>query len=293
MDGKKKKNKKGLMKKYRLTIRNESELGKALGFYISPFAVIMSLVISFLGAIGIIYLIIVFTPVGEYLPGYVNEKAREQQVKELLRVDSLNNEIAKQERYIRNIKAIISGVEPDSILPPDTLNTKEGFPIETTELEGRFADKFEQEEKYNLTSQAKAVGALQELHMFRPTGGIVTRKFDANLRHYGVDIAQNPGEGVLAVLDGTVIMSDYTANDGYMLVVQHKQNLTSVYRNCSALLKKVGDKVIGGEAIATLGKETVADDESETTENNIRKPYLHFELWHRGEALNPEIYIAF
>ena len=281
------------MKKYRLTIRNESELGKALGFYISPFAVIMSLIISFLGAIGIIYLIIVFTPVGEYLPGYVNEKAREQQVKELLRVDSLNNEIAKQDRYIRNIKAIMSGVEPDSILPPDTLNTKEGFPIETTELEGRFADKFEQEEKYNLTSQAKAVGALQELHMFRPAGGIVISKFDANLRHYGVDIAQNPGEGVLAVLDGTVIMSDYTANDGYMLVVQHKQNLTSVYRNCRTLLKRVGDKVIGGEAIATLGKETVADNESETTENNIRKPYLHFELWHRGEALDPEIYIAF
>ena len=123
----KKKTKKGLMKKYRLTIRNESELGKALGFYISPLAVIMSLILSFLGAVGIIYLIIVFTPVGEYLPGYVNEKAREKQVRELLRVDSLNNELAKQDRYIRNIKAIMSGVEPDSILPPDTLNTKEGY----------------------------------------------------------------------------------------------------------------------------------------------------------------------
>ncbi|MBE6267899.1 MAG: M23 family metallopeptidase [Bacteroidaceae bacterium] len=289
----KKKTKKGLMKKYRLTIRNESELGKALGFYISPLAVIMSLILSFLGAVGIIYLIIVFTPVGEYLPGYVNEKAREKQVRELLRVDSLNNELAKQDRYIRNIKAIMSGVEPDSILPPDTLNTKEGYPIATTELESKFAAQFEKDEKYNLTSQASAVGALQELHLFRPTGGIITRKFDANLRHYGVDIAQNPGEGVLAILDGTVIMSDYTANDGYMLVVQHKQNLTSVYRNCHAVLKKAGDKVIGGEVIATLGKDTEADKEKETTETNIKKPYLHFELWHRGEALNPEIYIAF
>ena len=98
---------------------------------------------------------------------------------------------------------------------------------------------------------------------------------------------------MLAILDGTVIMSDYTANDGYMLVVQHKQNLTSVYRNCHAVLKKAGDKVIGGEVIATLGKDTEADKEKETTETNIKKPYLHFELWHRGEALNPEIYIAF
>ncbi len=289
----KKKVKKGLMKKYRLTIRNESELGKALGFYFSPFAVILSLILSFLGAVGIIYLIIVFTPVGEYLPGYVNEKAREKQVRELLRVDSLNNELAKQERYIKNIKAIMSGVEPDSILPPDTLKTKDGYPIEATELENKFAENFVKAEKYNLTSQAKTVGALQELHLFRPTVGIITRKFDANLRHYGVDIAQNPGEGVLAILDGTVIMSDYTANDGYMLVVQHKQNLTSVYRNCHTVLKKVGDKVIGGEAIAALGKETEADRKEESTDNNIKKPYLHFELWHRGEALNPEIYIAF
>ena len=80
-------------------------------------------------------------------------------------------------------------------------------------------------------------------------------------------------------------MSDYTANDGHMLIVQHKQNLTSVYRNCSTVLKKTGDRVTGGEVIATLGEKR--------EEEHHKKPYLHFELWHRGEPLNPEIYIAF
>lgn len=274
--------KRSLTRKYRLTIHDENKL---LGFNVSPIGLIVSLALSLLIVVGVLYLIIVFTPVGEYLPGHVNEKAREKLIQEVLRVDSLKNEIDKQDRYLANIKAIMAGVEIDSILPPDTLTTKEGYPIRAGEKEIKFANEFEQKEKYNLTSQASTVGALQELHLFRPTRGMIVKRFDANLRHYGVDVAENPGESVLAILDGTVIMSDYTANDGYMLVIQHKQNLTSVYRNCSTLLKKTGDQVIGGEVIATLGEAT--------HEEQPKKPYLHFELWHRGEPLNPEIYIAF
>ena len=274
--------KKSLTRKYRLTIHDENKL---LGFNVSPLGLVISLALSFLLVVGVLYMIVVFTPVGEYLPGHVNEKAREKLIQEVLRVDSLKNEIDKQDRYLANIKAIMSGVEIDSILPPDTLTTKDGYPIETTDKEAKFADEFEQKEKYNLTSQASTVGALQELHLFRPTQGMIVRKFDSNLRHYGVDIAENTGESVLAILDGTVIMSDYTANDGYMLIIQHKQNLTSVYRNCSTVLKKTGDRVTSGEVIASLGKENEKEQQ--------KKPYLHFELWHRGEPLNPEIYIAF
>ena len=276
--------KKSLTRKYRLTIHDENKL---LGFNVSPLGVVLSLALSLLTVAGVLYLIIVFTPVSEYLPGHVNEKARERLIQEVLRVDSLKNEIDKQDKYLAHIKAIISGVEIDSILPPDTLTTKEGYPIETTEREAKFVDEFEQKEKYNLTSQASTVSALQELHLYRPTQGMIVKKFDSNLRHYGVDIAENPGESVLAILDGTIIMSDYTANDGYMLVIQHKQNLTSVYRNCSSVLKKTGDRVTSGEVIASLSKETQKEEEEP------KKPYLHFELWHRGEPLNPEIYIAF
>ena len=281
--------KKKLTRKYRLTIQNENKSEDSRGINISPIGVIISLSLSLLMVIGVLYLIIVFTPVGEYLPGHVNEKAREQIMSEVLRIDSLRDEVDKQNRYIANIRTIMDGVEIDSILPPDTLKTKEGYPIETTETEAEFAKEFEEKERFNLTSQAATVGALQELHLFCPTRGLIKRKFDANLRHYGVDIAENPGESVLAILDGTVIMSDYTANDGYVLVIQHKQNLTSVYRNCSSVLKRVGDRVAGGEVIAALGNATLQPDKQQTN----HKANLHFELWHRGEPLNPEIYIAF
>ena len=272
--------KKSLTRKYRLTIHDENKL---LGFNVSPLGLVISLALSFLIVAGVLYLIVVFTPVGEYLPGHVNEKAREKLIQEVLRVDSLKNEIDKQDKYLANIKAIMSGVEVDSILPPDTLTTKEGLPIETTEREAKFADEFEQKEKFNLTSQATAVSALQELHLFRPTQGMIVRKFDSNLKHYGVDIAESPGESVLAILDGTVIMSDYTANDGFTIVIQHRENVISVYRNCHSLLKSVGDEVVGGEAIGILNNDN--------TEN--RKAYLHFEIWHRGKPLDPSIYIAF
>ena len=233
--------KKSLTRKYRLTVHNENKLDHILGFNVSPIGVIISLAFSLLIVIGVIYLIIAFTPVGEYLPGHVNEKTREKLISEALRVDSLKNEIEKQDRYLANIKAIISGVEIDSVLPPDTLTTKQGYPIEITDLEEKFAKDFEEKEKYNLTSQATTVGTLQELHLFRPTRGLIIKKFNPNQKHYGVDIIENPDESVIAILDGTVIMSDYTANDGYMLVIQHKQNLTSVYRNCQTILKKVGE----------------------------------------------------
>ena len=143
--------KKSLTRKYRLTIQNESKLDNSKGFNISPIGVIISLALSLLMVVGVIYLIIVFTPVGEYLPGHVNEKAREKIMKEVLRVDSLRDEVSKQSKYIANIRAIMEGVEIDSILPPDTLATKEGHPVEASEFESEFVKEFEEKEKYNLT----------------------------------------------------------------------------------------------------------------------------------------------
>ena len=126
---------------------------------------------------------------------------------------------------------------------------------------------------------------LQGLNMFRPTQGEVIRKFDLGEGHYGVDIAEIPGENILAIHDGTVILSDYTANEGFTIIVQHRENMASVYRNCHRLLKSVGEKVIAGEAIGTFRNIT------DTT--GIKRDYLHFELWHRGKPLDPNVYIAF
>lgn len=285
--------KKRLMRKYRFTIHNENKIDKVMGFNVSPFGVIISLFISFLLVAGTIYLIFAFTPVAEYLPGHVREETRERLVNYALSIDSLKNEVHKQERYIGNIKAILEGdIEyPDTTMVSDSLPSEKEYPIDTTPLEQGFANDFEEKEKYNLISQAGSVGALQGINFYRPLQGMVVKQFNPKSEHFGIDIAGNPEEGVVAIWDGTVIMSDYTANDGYMLMLQHNEDLISVYRNCLRLTKKVGDRVNAGEVIAVSGSRTEENINNDKTENI--KPYLHLELWHRGSPLDPSIYIAF
>ena len=112
---------------------------------------------------------------------------------------------------------------------------------------------------------------------------MISDHFDAEKEHFGTDIAANPNESVLATLDGTVILSTYTAETGYLIEVQHNQDFVSVYKHCGSLLKREGDTVKGGEAIALVGNSGTL-----TT-----GPHLHFELWHRGRPVNPEKYIVF
>lgn len=275
-----------LLRKYRLTIHNENKLENVLGFYISPLWVILSLFFSFLLVAGVLYLIVVFTPVGNLLPGYMSEDTKEKLISNNIRIDSLTREVEKQDRYIANISAILRGDTIGSaVMPlPETFHA-DSINIGRSELEGTFINGWEEREKHNLISQATTVASLYELNLFRPTQGEVITAFDAEGGHFGVDIAELPGESVLAIHDGTVVMSDYTANDGYTIVIQHRENLISVYRNCHRLLKSVGEKVIGGEAIGILNDGN--DD------NASKKAYLHFELWHRGKPLDPNIYIAF
>lgn len=277
-----------LLRKYRLTIHNENKLENVLGFYISPLWVILSLFFSFLLVAGVVYLIIAFTPVKNLL---VEENApvvdKQKLIEINLRMDSIMNENTKLTQYTQNIRAIIKGeVANDSIKnSPLPLNT-DSIDVSASPLEKQFTAAWEEREQYNITSQVSNVAELQGLSLFRPTQGRIVRDFDEEDGHYGVDIEETPNENILATNDGKVVMSDYTANGGYTIVLQHRENMISVYRNCYRLLKNVGDEVEKGEAIGTLG-----GDINENAENE--KKFLHFEIWHRGKPLDPNTYIAF
>lgn len=277
---------KRLMRKYRLTIHNENKSGKVIGFYISPLWVILSLVMSFLLITGILYMMVVFTPLGSLLPGYMDDAAKDKLISNNLRVDSLIHEVEKQDLYLANIRAIINDeITIDSLEKSLMPVAQDSINIETTELEAQFVKEWEEREKYNLTSQAASVAALQELNLFRPTKGEIIRRFDPSDGHFGVDIDEVAGESIVSIHDGVVVFSDYSANDGFTIVVQHRENLISIYRNCYRLLKQVGDKVYGGEVIGTL-----SDGSGEKRKD---KKFLHLELWHRSKPLDPNIYIAF
>ena len=275
-----------LLRKYRLTIHNENKSGKVIGFYISPLRLLLSFAISFLIIAGILYLIVVFTPVGNLLPGYMDEAAKNKIISNNLRVDSLIHEVEKQDIYLANIRAIINDeITIDSLEKTLMPVSQDSVNVETTELEAQFVKEWEEREKYNLTSQAATVAILHELNLFRPTKGEIIRKFDPTDGHFGVDIDEIAGESIVSIHDGVVVFSDYCANDGFTIVIQHRENLISIYRNCYRLLKQVGDKVYGGEVIGTL-----SDGSGEMRKD---KKFLHLELWHRSKPIDPNIYIAF
>jgi murein DD-endopeptidase MepM/ murein hydrolase activator NlpD len=270
--------------KYKLTITNENTLEEIVGIHVSK----LNGVSVLLSAVTVIFLIasliIVFTPLRNYLPGYMNTEIREQVVNNALRADSLQWLLERQRMYMMNIQDIISGnIKVDSVHTIDSLTeTRTEELMERTQAEEEFRKQYEETERYNLTTIDNAQ-AITGLIFFRPTRGMVSSGFDANQKHFGIDIAASPNESVLATLDGTVILATYTADTGYVIQVQHSQNLISVYKHCGSLLKKVGDSVKAGEAIALVGN----------TGEKTTGPHLHFEIWNKGRALDPSKYIVF
>ena len=270
--------------KYKLTITNENTLEEVVGIHVSK----LNGVSVLLSAVTVIFLItaviIAFTPLKNYLPGYMNKEVREQVVTNALRADSLQWLMERQRMYIMNIQDIVGGsVKVDSVHSIDSLTVVRSEELmERTQAEEEFRKQYEESERYNLTSlnNAQAVAGLM---FVRPTRGMLTSMFDANKKHFGVDVAASPNESVLATLDGTVVLATYTADTGYLIQVQHAQNLVSVYKHCGSLLKQVGDVVKAGEAIALVGN----------TGEKTTGPHLHFEIWNRGRALDPTKYIVF
>ena len=270
--------------KYKLTVFNENTLEEVVGLHVSKLNG-LSVLFSVLTVLFVVAAsIITFTPLRNYLPGYMNSEVRAQVVDNALRADSLQQLLNRQNLYILNIQDIFSGkINVDTVHSMDSLTAiREDSLMERTEREAEFRRQYEETEKYNLTSiisQPEADGLL----FYRPARGLIATSFDENQKRYGVEIVANSKESVLAALDGTVIMSNYTAEDGYLIAIQHHHNFVSFYKNCGSLLKQVGEQVQGGEAIALIknrGEETLA-------------PQLYFELWYKGRAIDPQKYIVF
>jgi lipoprotein NlpD len=214
----------------------------------------------------------------------MNSEVRAQIVQNALRVDSLMGVLERQNLYVMNIQDIFKGaIRVDTVSSMVNLTEiREDSLMERTEREAEFRKQYEEAEKYNLTTiniQAEVGGLI----FHTPTRGIVSSHFDPDSKHLGIDIAANPNESVLATLDGTVIFSGYTAETGYVIVIQHSQEFMSVYKHCAALLKQEGNLIKGGDVIAMVGN----------TGTLTTGPHLHFELWHKGRPVDPVNYILF
>ncbi len=276
-----------LKDRYRLVILNEDSLEDVWYAVLSRinFMVWIGFIGVILVAIGIV--LVSFTPLREYIPGYPDGNVRRLFIINSLQVDSLEQQLNIRDKYIQNIHSILKGNETQSHMNAiDSLPELSNITFETSTFDSVLKEQFEEDEKYGISTLYKPVKQefeINKLHFFCPLRGSLTNVFDARGSHYGIDIVSNVNEPILSVLNGTVIMSGWTLETGFIIQVQHQNDLISIYKHNSQLLKKMGDMVSAGEPIAIIGN----------TGEYTTGPHLHFELWHQGTPLNPSDYIIF
>jgi len=118
-----------------------------------------------------------------------------------------------------------------------------------------------------------------EIHYFiKPVNGFISREFNSEKGHTGIDYVVKGGTPVFSSASGYVVFADYTVKDGFMIIINHQDGYISVYKHCSTLLKKPRENVNQGELIALSGN----------TGEITTGPHLHFEIWKDGQPVNPE-----
>lgn len=276
---------KRLVHPYDVVYKPRNEKFTERHFAVSRIGFILLSVLSVFLVGGFTVLLLFFTPLQSLMPGYVSPETQRQYVDMALRMDSLIEAVHRQHLYVMNIQDIFRGeVRVDSVNSIDSLTALRSEDLmERTERERIFTIEYEEAEKYNLTSQTARIGEVDELHFFAPVHGIIDQPYDPVSNHYGIDVMTGPDETVKAVLDGVVLLSGYTAELGYVVIVQHTGELVSVYKHLGSVLKRETEKIKAGEPIGIVG----------TTNGKASPIYLHFELWHKGVPLNPLHYIAF
>lgn len=278
--------KRRLLHKYRLVILNESTFEEKMSFKLSRLNVFVSGSIVILGLTGLTYLLIAFTPLREWIPGYESTQMRRQASDLTYKADSLEQRIAYTNQYLDTIRRVLRGEVAIVDFDPDSLKSQFQAPdLSNIDLKPSREDldlrrQVDEEDKYSifeLSDKSKAVA------LFSPLSGSITQEFDLLKKHYAIDIAAKNKSPVKAVADGTVIFAEWTAETGYVLIVEHNDDFTSVYKHNGSLTKSQGDVVRAGEVIATVGN----------TGELTTGPHLHFELWKRGKAVNPKNFIDF
>ena len=248
------------------------------GFFVTVVSIIVTLCALF-------YCIIAYTPVRTFIPGYPDARSKRAAIQNAIKVDSLERLIYRWEVYSENMKRAVEGKAPiriDSVI-------KAGQKAESEEVDAALIqrqdsllrEEVREEEQFEISQRSRRDLPIEGLHFFTPLKGVISQGYD--LLHPYIDITVPAGAVVKATLDGTVIYAGWNEETGNTIQIQHTDDIVSTYKHNEKLLKKTGDKVKAGTAIALVGN---TGDVSTGT-------HLHFELWHKGEAVDPTKYIKF
>ncbi len=270
---------------YRIVIFNDLNLHIIRQIRFNARTLVLGLVGAVVAIIIGVTILIAFTPLREYIPGYPSGKLRQRLINNALVTDSLEQKINLYDRYFHDMRAMLSGENSlDTVTRRDSIVRPNLNDLKRLNQDSLFKDELDQEQfDLHLGPGSIRKSGLASLLFFPPLKGMVTGKQDISAGHYGVDIVAKQNSRVSSALDGTVIFSEWTMETGYVIIIQHDQNIVTSYKHNSELLKKQGDKVKAGEVIAIMGN----------TGRKTTGPHLHFELWVNGNPINPEDYISF
>jgi murein DD-endopeptidase MepM/ murein hydrolase activator NlpD len=276
-----------LRAKFRLVIMNDSTFEERFSLMLSPMNIFIWFGTFIIVLVVVTTLIIAYTPLREFIPGYPDSDDRKQAQRNEIRADSLEKELGKYDAYLRDINILLSGGDFDNN-SGDTIsnNSKETKVLDPSKAEMEFREKMREEEKMNASnlseSNENTNNSLTGILFFTPLEGQISQSFERKSGHLGLDIVGAKNDPIKSTLDGTIIFADWTTDGGHEIHIQHSNNIVSVYKHNSYLLKKTGDRVRAGDPVAIMGN----------TGSQTDGAHLHFEIWVNGKPVDPQNYLA-
>ncbi len=282
---KRKQLKKKLLHKYRLVILNEDTFEERISFKLSRLNVFVVGTIFTAFLIAATTVLVAFTPLREYIPGYSSTRLKQRAIENADKVDSLEQILTENIIYLDTIRKALTGEVKIGSINRDSLFEKFRIDPSSVDLSPNKQDSLlrlevENEDKYNIFETATSNG---NFVLFPPVTGVISQSYSPEKKHFAVDVTAPKDTPVKAVGDGTVIFAEWTSETGYVIILEHAFGLISVYKHNGSLTKGQGDLVKSGEVIATVGN----------TGELTTGPHLHFELWSESYPVNPIQYIDF
>lgn len=279
-----KKIKRKLLHKYRLVVLNEETFEERFSFKLNRLNVFVFGMLFAIFLIAGTTLLIAFTPLKEYIPGYSSTSLKKKATELTYKTDSLQQKLTANEQYLASIRKVLTGDVSAEDLNKDSIFEAVQQEIDQAHLlpsreDSLLREKVQQEDKYNPLLDDPAINFV----LFPPASGTISEDYNPEDRHYAVDIVTPRNSPVKSTADGVIIFAEWTVETGYVIIIKHNFDLISVYKHNASLTKQQGDLVKAGEVIATSGN----------TGEFTTGPHLHFELWSEGYPINPRNFIDF
>ena len=274
-----------LYKEYKVVISNDKTFEERLSFKATKAGVFLVGVIFATALIALTVVLIFFTQLKEYVPGYSSLELLKSSKELSFKTDSIEKMIALNNQYYNSIKKVLIGELDTIAFNKDSILSEINSDLFSSELSPSSEDSLlreyiEEEDMFNLTKNQLLI---QNKILFQPVLGEVTQKFNYKENHFAIDIAVDTGTPIKAISDGRVVLSEWTMETGHVIIIDHGDMLLSVYKHNSSLVKKQNELVAAGEVIALSGNQGTL-----TT-----GPHLHFELWKNGAPIDPEQFFNF